>query len=307
MKKLFAAIMIIIATSGILQADEWSQDKLDLKRAVKNDKTPPLRLEPLNKLKPLEKIEGVIRRVKLQNDEKVVAITFDMCELETLTTGCDMDVINFLREKKIPATLFMGGKWMRTHSRRVKQIMSENIFEIGNHNWSHGNCALLSEDGLRNQILWTQSEYELLREEAEIENINEVPELFRLPYGRNSEKSLKIISELGLRIIQWDVAAEAGDNTNINRAKRNAKKVADMTKSGSILLFHANLVPKGTVNLLREVVRELEQRDYVFVKVSELLKMGEPETVKSGYFTSPGDNIILDKKFGIDGTGRKRK
>ena len=307
MKKLFAAIMIIIATSGILQADEWSQDKLDLKRAVKNDKTPPLRLEPLNKLKPLEKIEGVIRRVKLQNDEKVVAITFDMCELETLTTGCDMDVINFLREKKIPATLFMGGKWMRTHSRRVKQIMSENIFEIGNHNWSHGNCALLSEDGLRNQILWTQSEYELLREEAEIENINEVPELFRLPYGRNSEKSLKIISELGLRIIQWDVAAEAGDNTNINRAKRNAKKVADMTKSGSILLFHANLVPKGTVNLLREVVRELEQRDYVFVKVSELLKMGKPETVKSGYFTSPGDNIILDKKFGIDGTGRKRK
>ena len=307
MKKLFAAIMIIIATSGILQADEWSQDKLDLKRAVKNDKTPPLRLEPLNKLKPLEKIEGVIRRVKLQNDEKVVAITFDMCELETLTTGCYMDVINFLREKKIPATLFMGGKWMRTHSRRVKQIMSENIFEIGNHNWSHGNCALLSEDGLRNQILWTQSEYELLREEAEIENINEVPELFRLPYGRNSEKSLKIISELGLRIIQWDVAAEAGDNTNVNRAKRNAKKVADMTKSGSILLFHANLVPKGTVNLLREVVRELEQRDYVFVKVSELLKMGKPETVKSGYFTSPGDNIILDKKFGIDGTGRKRK
>lgn len=306
MKKYFMTIIFIFLMSGILYADEWTQNNSDLRRAVKNDKTPPTRLEPLTKLKPLNEIEGVIRRVKIENGEKVIAITFDMCELETTTTGCDMNIINFLREKKIPATLFMGGKWMRTHSERVKQIMGEKIFEIGNHNWSHGNCALLSEKELKNQILWTQSEYELLREEAGIEDINEVPELFRLPYGRNSEKSLKTISDLGLRIIQWDVAAEAGDNTNINRAKRNAKKVAAMTKSGSILLFHANLVPKGSLNLLREVVKELENQDYVFVKVSDLLKMGIPETVKIGYFTTPGDNKALDKKFGIDGTGRRK-
>ena len=71
------------------------------------------------------------------------------------------------------------------------------------------------------------------------------------------------------------MAAEAGDNTNIKRAKRSAKKVANMTKPGSILLFHVNLVPKGTANLLKFVVEELRGQGYSFVKVSDLLKIGE--------------------------------
>ena len=304
-RKFFATIIFLMILSGVLYADEWTSDKFDQRKAIQNDNTPPSRLKPLNNLEPLKNDEGVIRRVKIQSDEKFVALTFDMCELDTGTTGCDMEVINFLREKKIPATFFMGGKWMRTHSRRVKQIMSEEIFEIGNHNWSHGNCALLSEDGLRAQILWTQAEYELLREETGFENINAVPKLFRLPYGRNSEKSLKIISDLGLRIIQWDVAAEAGDNTNIKTAKRNAKKVAAITKSGSILLFHANLVPKGTANLIKELIKILKSQGYEFFTVSELLQLGEPECVRIGYFNRPGDNVYLDKKFGTYGTGLK--
>ncbi|MBQ4430584.1 MAG: polysaccharide deacetylase family protein, partial [Synergistaceae bacterium] len=260
-----------------------------------------------NELPPLASNEGVIRRVRLPEGVKAVAITFDMCELDTVTTGCDMEVLSFLRENRIPATLFMGGKWMRTHASRVKQIMKEGaLFEIANHNWSHGNCALLSEEGLKAQILWTQAEYELLREESGANDIPNVPELFRLPYGRNNERALKVIAGLGLRVIQWDVAAEAGDNSKPSRAKRNAKTVAAMTKPGSILLFHANLVPKGTANLLREVVKILEGDGYMFVKVSELLAMGEAETVRDGYFSRPGDNYALDKRFGIDGTGRRK-
>lgn len=300
--------------------DSWKADKLDERKAIPNNFMPPERLEPENFLPPL-KDEGIIRRVNIANGERVIALTFDACELATVTTGCDMDVINFLRVNKIPATFFMGGKWMRTHSRRVKQIIGEHeLFEIANHNWSHGNCALLSEEELKKQILWTQSEYEILLDEflrgiynseglEAAENLKKkippVPALFRLPYGRNNEQALKTISGLGLRIIQWDVAAEAGDNSNVKRAKKSAKKVAAMTKSGSILLFHANSVPKGTANLLRFVVEELQDRGYSFVKVSELLELGEPETVRNGYFTTPGDNLGLDKKFGIDGTGRK--
>ncbi|MBQ9419992.1 MAG: polysaccharide deacetylase family protein [Synergistaceae bacterium] len=304
----FFALMFILFFPLVSWAGEWDADQYDARRAIPNDITPPERFDPVHKLQPLENDEGVIRRVNIPDGERVVALTFDACELATITTGCDMAVINFLRLNKIPATFFMGGKWMRTHSRRVKQIMSENaLFEIGNHNWSHGNCALLSDEALIKQILWTQAQYELLREEARLENIAPVPTLFRLPYGRNNERALKIISSLGLRVIQWDVAAEAGDNTNIKRARRSAKKVASMTRPGSILLFHANSVPKGTANLLQFVVEELRSQGYSFVKVSELLKAGEPETVRSGYFTTPGDNLQLDKKFGFDGTGRKKK
>ena len=302
----FAFVILILSPSSCFC--EWKIESLDLRQAIRNNANPPEKLTPTHELIPLSKDEGVIRRVRLPEGVKAVALTFDMCELDTVTTGCDMAVMNFLRERRIPATLFMGGKWMRTHSRRVKEIMSEGeLFEIGNHNWSHGNCALLSEEGLKAQILWTQAEYELLREESGVKDIPNVPELFRLPYGRNNDRALRVISGLGLRVIQWDVAAEAGNNSDIRRAKRNAKKVAAMTKPGSILLFHANLVPKGTANLLREVVDILSAEGYEFVKVSGLLTMGEAETVRDGYFSRLGDNYALDKKFGIDGTGRRTR
>ena len=305
--KIFVLLLILIFIPCAVYAyDDWSLSSSDKRRAFSNNSVPPARTTPIHMLSSLLFDEGVIRRVKLSDDIKAIALTFDMCELDTITTGCDMDVINFLREHRIPAALFMGGKWMRTHSQRVKQIMTDPIFELANHNWSHGNCALLSPEGLKAQILWTQAQYELLREEAGLDDIPESMTLFRLPYGRNSEAALKIIAELGLRVIQWDVAAEAGDNSNPARAKRSAQLVATMTKPGSILLFHANLVPKGTVNLLREVVGILSADDYVFMKVSDLLEMGEPETVRDGYFSRPKDNYALDKKFGVDGTGRRK-
>lgn len=304
--KIFIVIFLLVITCASSQAGEWTRDSLDNRRAIANNSKPPARKIPVHSLDPVND-NGIIRRVKLPEGVKAVSLTFDMCELDTITTGCDMDVINFLRENNIPVTLFMGGKWMRTHSRRVMQIMSAKNFEIANHNWSHGNCALLSDSGLKAQILWTQSQYELLREESENDDIPPSMKLFRLPYGRSSRRAINIINSLGFRIIQWDVAAESGNNENIKTARRNALKVANMTRPGSILLFHANLVPRGTINLLREVVKILSERGYKFVNVSELLLMGEPEIIQDGYFTKSGDNLQLDKKFGIDGTGRKTR
>ena len=303
------------AIASSAPAPSWAPDAQDARKALRNDATPPAKREPSVMLPPLgPDAVGTIRRVALADGAKVVALTFDLCELDTVTTGCDMDILGFLRAEHIPATLFMGGKWMRTHSRRVLQIMTEPQFEIANHAWSHGNFALLSPAGLRAQVLWMQAQYELLREEALREAraqgrpepvIQPVPTLFRLPYGRCSDQSLQALAKLGMQVVQWDVVAESGaDNTNIEHARREAHLVGSQVKPGSILLFHANLVPKGSAQLLREAVMELRRRGYNFVSVSTLLGMGVPQRTMNGYFTSPGDNKALDSKFGVDGTGR---
>ena len=294
----------------------WTPDAQDARKALPNNASPPTRREPKVMLAPLPPdAVGTIRRVALPDGARVVALTFDLCELDTVTTGCDMDILGFLRAEHIPATLFMGGKWMRTHARRVLQIMTEPQFEIANHAWSHGNFALLSPAGLRAQVLWTQAQYELLREEAQREAaaqgrpepaIQPVPTLFRLPYGRCTDEALQALAKLGMQVVQWDVVAESGaDNTNLEHARREAHLVASQVKPGSILLFHANLVPKGSAQLLRETVGELRRRGYSFVTASALLGMGVPQRTMNGYFTSPGDNKVLDSHFGIDGTGRR--
>lgn len=297
-------------------AKSWAADALDARKALPNNAAPAARRAPTVMLPPLPQEDvGVIRRVALADNAKVAALTFDLCELDTVTTGCDMDIINFLRQERIPATLFMGGKWMRTHARRVLQVMTDPQFEIGNHAWSHGNFALLSPAGRRAQVLWTQAQYELLREEAvrlaqaegrPAPDTPPVPTLFRLPYGRCDDQALHALAGLGMQVVQWDVVAESGgDNTRPEYARHEARLVASRVRPGSILLFHANLVPKGSARLLRETVAELQRKGYTFVSVSTLLRMGKPQRTMDGYFTSPGDNKALDARFGVDGTGRR--
>ncbi len=310
---LYSLFFSVVHDTAFAFESSWKADPWDERKMLPNDARPPDRREPSMLLPPLEEhMVGTIRRVSIGNEEKIVALTFDMCELATVTTGCDMDVLNFLREEKIPATLFMGGKWMRTHARRVLQIMNEPLFEIGNHAWTHGNCALLSSSGLRAQVLWTQAQYELLREEVlrqaemrgmPVPNIAPVPTLFRLPYGRCTPAALKTLSSLGMRVILWDVVAEVGDNSKPMQAKKSARWVVDQVRQGSILLFHANRVPRGTAQLLREVVTLLQAQGYRFTTVSTLLRMGTPVMRMDGYFRYPGDNKQLDGCFGVDGTG----
>ena len=74
------------------------------------------------------------------------------------------------------------------------------------------------------QIRWTQAEYELLREEilkrarAEGRSV-ELPEavtLFRLPYGRCTDKALALLAREGLQVIQWSVIAETPQDNAVH-------------------------------------------------------------------------------------------
>ncbi|MBQ7608566.1 MAG: polysaccharide deacetylase family protein [Desulfovibrionaceae bacterium] len=305
---LFSLLSTVCAFSA--DANDWAPTAADELRAIRNNAESPARKQPVTVLPALAQDRvGLVRKVQIDTSDRPIALTFDLCELATVTTGCDMQTIAFLHDNRIPATFFAGGKWMRTHAKRMKQMLSVPFFEFGNHAWTHGNCALLSSRGLRAQVLWTQAQYELLREEA-IEqggrpDIPPVPTLFRLPYGRCTKQALTEIAALGLTVVQWDIVAERGAVRTEDAARRYAASLVKECAPGSILLFHANRVPTGTALLVREVVSKLRAENWRFVTVSELLTLGRPVLVEDGYFTRPGDNIALDKKFGRDGTGSR--
>ena len=320
LKRFFSVLILILSAFQLffasqVLADSWQPMAIDARRAIKNNQAQPARLEPKNKLKPLPTSSiGAIRRVNPTNNERVVALTFDLCELATVTTGCDMELLGFLHNQGIAATLFMGGKWMRTHDLRTKQLLQDPLFEIANHAWSHGNCVKLSPQALQNQVLWTQAQYELLREEVEAaltdrdkpRSFLPVPKLFRPPYARCNKENLTQIAQMGLYVILWDVVAETRSVSNEHEANKMAQSVVNQVKPGSIILFHANLVPKGTALLVRAVVQKLAALGYKFVTVSNLLPLGVAEKVYDGYFTRPNDNVRYDTEFGVDGTGIKK-
>ena len=67
--------------------------------------------------KPLQ--EGV--RVKLPAGQKLVALTFDLCEQPSEISGYQGGMVDFLRQNQVKATFFMGGKWMLSHRDRAQQ------------------------------------------------------------------------------------------------------------------------------------------------------------------------------------------
>jgi peptidoglycan/xylan/chitin deacetylase (PgdA/CDA1 family) len=257
-------------------------------------------------------LQRSIRRVVPRDGVKLVALTFDLCEAAGEVSGYDAAVIDALRAERVAATLFAGGKWLRSHPERAMQVMADPLFEIGNHGWSHGNLRTLPAERAREEILWTQLQARLLRDQLvqrairagvapeEAARIPEAPALFRFPYGACRPETLALANAAGLAAIQWDVVS--GDADPAFTPEMVAKEVLGRVKPGSIVVMHANGQGRGTAGALPVIIRGLRQKGYRFVTVSQLLAAGEPVAVDECYEIRPGDNQRYDAKASLKGT-----
>jgi peptidoglycan/xylan/chitin deacetylase (PgdA/CDA1 family) len=249
---------------------------------------------------------GAIRRVQLPpNSRKLIALTFDLCEMPNEVAGYQGEIVDFLRAENVKATFFTGGKWLLTHTERAQQLMSDPLFELGNHSWEHRNLRVASGEVLATEIRAPQVAYRQVRAGLAAHKCTRpndtVPAyqrspaqigLFRFPYGACNEKSLQAVADQGLTAIQWDVAA--GDPWPRETAPMMVKEVLGHVRPGSIVIFHANGRGWHTPEALPEIVLKLKARGYEFVTVSELLAAGTPVVESRCYNRRPGDTDRYD-------------
>lgn len=315
--------LVLAATSAHAQAERiWSPSELAGRPEDPHpghlgppDLSPPARTEPRVVSAPLEPgLRGSIRRVDT-GGEKLVALTFDLCELSDQRSGYDGAIVDTLRSEAVPATFFAGGKWMRSHPERAMQLASDPLFEVGSHAWTHGNFGVLEPSRMREQILWTQAQYELIREEAtRLAAERGVPEAaarmpqsiraFRFPYGRCRAEALDMLAGMGIAAVQWDV--NTMDASRTRTAAAIVRDVEREVKPGSIVLGHANGFGHATAQALRTLIPALRAKGYRFVTVSDLLAAGRAVTAGECYDSRPGDTKVYDAMFG-DGTVHPRR
>ncbi len=247
---------------------------------------------------------GAIRRVKLPPGKKLVALTFDMCELAGQVTGYDAALVDYLRANGIKATFFSSGKWMRSHSERTQQLMADPLFEIGNHAEAHRNLRLLTGNALKEEIEGPQRAYEMqraalanaqcVRGDDGMESITQRMGLFRFPFGACNQASLDAVNDAGLLAIQWDLST--GDPV----PAQSAQAIADAmlrAKPGAIIIAHGNGRGFNTAEALAIAIPKLKAQGYEFVTVSELLAQGTPEISATCYDSRPGDTDRYDMFF----------
>lgn len=295
------------------------QDKI-IQRGLKPDRTPPpdwaIRAAELA-FPPLALgLRGSIRSVDpLDPQAHLVALTFDLCEQANERAGYDAELVDALRRLGVKATFFAGGKWLRTHPEQAMQLMADPRFEVGNHAWTHANLRIVTGPQAREQILWTQAQYQVLRRElaerscaraagaTAMSRVPEWPAVFRFPYGTCHQAALDTAASLGLPSIQWSVVT--GDPGKGQSAQAIARVImAGVGRSrGSIVVAHANGRGWNTARSLPLFVPALLKKGYRFVTLSELLAAGRPVVAQECYEERPGDNRRYDALF-TRGAGR---
>ncbi len=247
--------------------------------------------------------KGVVRRVALATDRKLIALTFDLCEQPGEVAGYDGAIVDFLRKEHVKATFFAGGKWLRSHAERARQLMADPLFEIGNHSQAHRNLRRLQGVRLTQEIAGPQRAYEAIRAslaqsqcvKAQSDSMSRIAPrvaLFRFPYGACNEPSLQAVHDQGLRAIQWDFAT--GDPWPGQSAKAIAHVLITRARPGSIVLAHANGRGWHTAAALPLAIPKLRKMGFEFVTVSELLAAGEPVVSPTCYDSRPGDTDRYD-------------
>ena len=97
-------------------------------------------------------LRGSIRSVELPQGEKLIALTFDLCESGGGTAGYDGRIVDLLRTQGVKATFFASGKWLETHPERAQQLIADPNFEIGAHGLRHLDLSRVSSQTVNEEI-----------------------------------------------------------------------------------------------------------------------------------------------------------
>lgn len=164
-----------------------------------------------------------------------VAITFDACDGKT-----DQRILNFIKEEKIPVTLFVTAKWMNKNTEAIEFIKNNaSLFKIENHGFNHLE-AVESENGAYHlPTVKTEAGliHEVLDDQAKIEKVfNVKPTYYRTAGALYDKESLKWLANQGFKIGGYTIAADEGAKASEEEIVKNLSKV----KKTDVILMHIN-------------------------------------------------------------------
>ena len=193
---------------------------------------------------------------EIKTDKKIVALTFDI----SWGNKTPQPVIEILRENDVKCTFFLSGPWVKEYPEIAKQIKADG-HEIGSHGHRHIDYSKISKTEIKEEITKAHK------------NIKEVTgvdaNLIRTPNGDYNDQVIEAIREINYQAIQWGTDSLDWMNPGVNTI---IERVSNRAHPGDIILMHASDTCKQTPEALPTVIKNLKDKGYEFVFVSDLLK-----------------------------------
>ena len=184
----------------------------------------------------------------------LVALTFDDGPNNTTT----MQVLDVLEEYGVKGSFFLVGNNINDNTKDVVKRAYDMGCEIDNHSKSHSDMTKMTSE----QIL---SEIDFVNEKVK-DITGEETKFFRPPYisvNTTMYDAIDMPFICGAGCNDWDDSVSA---------EKRAERTLNQVKDGTIVLLHDMQGNTKTVEALKTIIPELQDKGYEFVTVSELFE-----------------------------------
>jgi peptidoglycan/xylan/chitin deacetylase (PgdA/CDA1 family) len=212
-----------------------------------------------------EFIPGVM--TSLDTNEKVIALTLDACGGQT-GSSYDAELIYYLRQQNIPATLFINSRWIDANYWTFMALNNIPLFEIENHGTNHRPLSMNGRTawGIKGTENVNQITDEVLLNHRKIEKLTgKSPKFFRSGTAFYDEVGVKVVNEIGEIPVNYNVLGDAGATFS----KEQVRDALLKASPGSIVLLHMNKPDDETAEGVKLAIPELKRRGYRFVKLQD--------------------------------------
>ncbi|MEG0092693.1 MAG: polysaccharide deacetylase family protein [Erysipelotrichaceae bacterium] len=192
-------------------------------------------------------------------DEKVIYLTFDEGGNDVTYIHEIADVLN---ENDVKATFFLTRNYIKTESRFMNELVEKKHL-IANHTWHHYDMPLLASSDKINTFVNEISETEKTYLEV---TGKQMKKIFRFPKGAMSQRSLKIMRDLGYKTFFWSHAYyDYGSEVS---KKDSYQTMIDHYHNGAIYLLHPS--NKGNYLALDDFIKTMKEKGYEFRTVENI-------------------------------------
>lgn len=193
--------------------------------------------------------------------KKYCALSFD----DGPNTDTTPLVLDILKKHSTVASFFICAKHINPQTEQVMKSAVSQGCEIQNHSVTHSVMPELTDDEIKAEIAFTNSEIARIA--------GREPEFFRPPYISVDDRMYRLISQTfiaGIGCEDWneDVSAE-----------ERAERILSQIKDGDIILLHDMQGNIKTVKALDILIPELKKRGFEPITVSNLFRINGTKTI----------------------------
>ncbi|WP_139364941.1 delta-lactam-biosynthetic de-N-acetylase [Sutcliffiella halmapala] len=183
-------------------------------------------------------------------NKKEIYLTFD----NGYENGFTPQVLDVLKEKKVPAAFFVTGYYLKDQPDLIKRMVDEGHI-VGNHSWHHPDLTQVNDVRFKKELEMIREEYKRI---TGLDNMT----YLRPPRGTFSERTLVLANQLGYQHVFWSLAFIDWKTDQQKGWRYSYDNIMRQIHPGAIILLHS--VSKDNAEALAKVIDDLHKDGYTF-------------------------------------------